>query len=73
LAAFADHIERVAERFETSACTVWSSRTTMEMRAGTANPQWLLIEWRDGEDEPANYFRGHRRGLSDTFTTASSR
>jgi SRSO17 transposase len=24
--------------------------------AGDSEPLWLLVEWRDGEDEPANYF-----------------
>ena len=24
--------------------------------AGQSEPLWLLVEWRDGEDEPANYF-----------------
>jgi SRSO17 transposase len=33
--------------------------------AGDAEPLWLIIEWRDGESEPANYFFS---SLSERFT-----
>jgi SRSO17 transposase len=36
---------------------VWAGKPGRENRAvDKREPEWLLIEWRDGEPEPANYF-----------------
>lgn len=36
---------------------IWAGKPGREQRAlDEREPEWLLIEWRDGEPEPANYF-----------------
>jgi len=35
---------------------VWAGRSKSKTDVAEREPVWLLIEWRDGETEPANYF-----------------